>query len=66
MVVLVGIMIQVFHPRIGLTAFFAGMLEVDAPNWMGSRSAFPHVYVGQDCGKTWAFAHYLSGGARND
>jgi multiple sugar transport system permease protein/putative aldouronate transport system permease protein len=46
MVVLVGIMIQVFHPRIGLTAFFAGMLEVDAPNWMGSRSAFPHVYVG--------------------
>ena len=46
MVVLVGIMIQVFHPRIGLTAFFARMLEVDAPNWMGSRSAFPHVYVG--------------------
>ena len=46
MVVLVGIMIQVFHPRIGLTAFIAGMLEVDAPNWMGSRSAFPHVYVG--------------------
>ena len=46
MVVLVGIMIQVFHPRVGLTAFIAGMLEVDAPNWMGSRSAFPHVYVG--------------------
>lgn len=46
MVVLVGIMIQVFHPRIGLTAFIARMLEVDAPNWMGSRSAFPHVYVG--------------------
>ena len=46
MVVLVGIMIQVFHPRIGLTAFLARMLEVDAPNWMGSRSAFPHVYVG--------------------
>ena len=45
-VVLVGIMIQVFHPRIGLTAFFARMLEVHAPNWMGSRSAFPHVYVG--------------------
>tara|TARA_B100000029_G_scaffold488387_1_gene544907 strand:- start:5528 stop:6472 length:945 start_codon:yes stop_codon:yes gene_type:complete len=46
MVVLVGIMIQVFHPRIGLTAFLARMLEVDAPNWMGSPSAFPHVYVG--------------------
>tara|TARA_B100001964_G_scaffold158487_1_gene174067 strand:- start:343 stop:1158 length:816 start_codon:yes stop_codon:yes gene_type:complete len=46
MVVLVGIMIQVFHPRVGLTAFIAGILEVDAPNWMGNRSAFPHVYVG--------------------
>ena len=46
MVVLVGIMLQVFHPRIGLTAYFARILELDAPNWMGSRSAFPHVFVG--------------------
>ena len=46
MVVLVGIMLQIFHPRIGLTAYFARMFDLDAPNWMGSRTAFSHVFVG--------------------
>lgn len=44
-VVLVGIMFQFLHPRVGFTAVLANMIGVDPPNWMGSAAAFRHVFV---------------------
>ncbi|MEM7133846.1 MAG: ABC transporter permease subunit [Chloroflexota bacterium] len=44
-VVLVGIMFQFLHPRVGFTAVLANMIGADPPNWMGSSAAFRHVFV---------------------
>lgn len=44
-VVIVGMLFQFLHPRVGLTAAIAQVLGVDAPNWMGDPQAFRHVFV---------------------
>lgn len=44
-VVMVGIMKQVFHPRIGLIAAIGVMLGFTATDPFASASTFPHLYV---------------------
>lgn len=44
-VVMVGILKQLLHPRMGLYAVFAGMLGIETFDVFGSASAFPHLYV---------------------
>lgn len=44
-VVMVGILFQFLHPRVGLTAALANLLGLDAPNWMGDPGAFRHIFV---------------------
>ena len=44
-VVIVGMLFQFLHPRVGFTAAIANMLGMDAPNWMGDPGAFRHIFV---------------------
>lgn len=44
-VVMVGILKQLLHPRLGLYAIFAEMLGLPTVDVFGSAAAFPHLYV---------------------
>ena len=44
-VVIVGMLFQFLHPRVGFTAALANMLGLPAPNWMGDPDAFRHIFV---------------------
>jgi putative aldouronate transport system permease protein len=44
-VVMVGILKQLLHPRMGLLATFAGLLGIQVGDVFGSSSAFAHLYV---------------------
>ena len=44
-VVIVGMLYQFLHPRVGFTASLANMLGVASPNWMGDPGAFRHIFV---------------------
>ncbi len=44
-VVMVGILKQLLHPRLGIVAIFADMLGVTIPDMFASSAAFPHLYV---------------------
>lgn len=45
-VVMVGLIIQVFNPRIGLYGIiYSAVTGKNAPDVLGSASAFPHIYV---------------------
>lgn len=44
-VVIVGMLFQFLHPRVGFTAVLANALGLNAPNWMGDPSAFRHIFV---------------------
>ncbi len=44
-VVIVGMLFQFLHPRVGFTAALAGMLDQPSPNWMGDPGAFRHIFV---------------------
>ncbi len=44
-VVIVGMLFQFLHPRVGLTASLANLLGLAAPNWMGDPGAFRHIFV---------------------
>ena len=44
-VVIVGMLFQFLHPRVGFTAAIANVLGMDAPNWMGDPGAFRHIFV---------------------
>ena len=44
-VVMVGILKQLLHPRMGLLATFAGFLGLQVGDVFGSSSAFAHLYV---------------------
>ena len=44
-VVLVGMLFQFLHPRVGFTAVLSELIGADAPNWMGNAAAFRHVFV---------------------
>jgi len=44
-VVIVGMLFQFLHPRVGFTAVLANALGMSAPNWMGDPDAFRHIFV---------------------
>ncbi|MCY4145521.1 MAG: ABC transporter permease subunit [Chloroflexi bacterium] len=44
-VVIVGMLFQFMHPRVGFTAALANMLGQASPNWMGDPGAFRHIFV---------------------
>lgn len=44
-VVIVGMLFQFMHPRVGFTASLANMLGQAPPNWMGDPGAFRHIFV---------------------
>jgi putative aldouronate transport system permease protein len=44
-VVIVGMLFQFLHPRVGFTAVMANALGIPPPNWMGNPDAFRHVFV---------------------
>jgi len=44
-VVIVGMLYQFLHPRVGFTASLANMLGLAPPNWMGNPGAFRHIFV---------------------
>jgi ABC-type polysaccharide transport system permease subunit len=44
-VVMVGILKQLLHPRMGLLATFAGLLGIQVGDAFGSSAAFAHLYV---------------------
>ena len=44
-VVIVGMLFQFLHPRVGFTAVIATALDLKPPNWMGDPNAFRHIFV---------------------
>ena len=44
-VVIVGMLFQFLHPRVGFTASLANMLGIAPPNLMGDPAAFAHIFV---------------------
>ena len=44
-VVIVGMLFQFLHPRVGFTASLANMLGMASPNAMGDPAAFAHIFV---------------------
>ena len=44
-VVIVGMLFQFLHPRVGFTASLANLLGLAPPNWMGDPGAFRHIFV---------------------
>ena len=44
-VVIVGMLFQFLHPRVGFTASLANLIGVPPPNAMGDPSAFAHIFV---------------------
>jgi len=44
-VVIVGMLFQFLHPRVGYTASLANLLGALPPNWMGDPGAFRHIFV---------------------
>ncbi len=44
-VVIVGMLFQFLHPRVGFTASLAQLLGQSPPNWMGDPGAFRHIFV---------------------
>ena len=44
-VVIVGMLFQFLHPRVGFTASLANLLGQAPPNWMGDPGAFRHIFV---------------------
>ena len=44
-VVIVSMLFQFLHPRVGFTASLAHLLGLPPPNWMGSPGAFRHIFV---------------------
>ena len=44
-VVIVGMLFQFLHPRVGFTASLAHLLGQSPPNWMGDPGAFRHIFV---------------------
>ncbi len=44
-VVIVGMLFQFLHPRVGYTASLANLLGQSPPNWMGDPGMFRHIFV---------------------
>ena len=58
-VVIVGMLFQFLHPRVGLTAVLANALGLDAPNWMGDPDAFRHIFVWSGVWQETGFASII-------
>ena len=44
-VVIVGMLFQFLHPRVGFTGVLAQSMGMKPPNWMGDPLAFRHIFV---------------------
>jgi len=58
-VVIVGILFQFLHPRIGFTAILANAMGLPPPNWMGNPDAFRHVFVWSGVWQEMGFASII-------
>ena len=58
-VVIVGMLFQFLHPRVGFTAVLAASLGLDAPNWMGNPDAFRHIFVWSGVWQETGFASII-------
>ena len=58
-VVIVGMLFQFLHPRVGFTAVLAQSLGLDAPNWMGDPGAFRHIFVWSGVWQEMGFASII-------
>ena len=58
-VVIVGMLFQFLHPRVGLTAALAHSLGLDPPNWMGDPTAFRHIFVWSGVWQETGFASII-------
>jgi putative aldouronate transport system permease protein len=58
-VVIVGMLFQFLHPRVGLTATLATSLGLDPPNWMGDPAAFRHIFVWSGVWQETGFASII-------
>jgi multiple sugar transport system permease protein/putative aldouronate transport system permease protein len=58
-VVIVGMLFQFLHPRVGFTAVIANMFGLDPPNWMGNPDAFRHVFVWSGVWQEMGFASII-------
>lgn len=68
-VVMVGMILQILNPRIGLVANVAGWFGIeDIPNLMASPQAFPHVYVWSGIWQSmgWSTIIYMSALSSSD
>ena len=58
-VVIVAILFQFLHPRIGFTAILANAMGLPPPNWMGNPDAFRHVFVWSGVWQEMGFASII-------
>ncbi len=58
-VVIVGMLFQFLHPRVGFTAVIATAMGLDPPNWMGNPDAFRHVFVWSGVWQEMGFASII-------
>ncbi|HML47577.1 MAG TPA: ABC transporter permease subunit [Clostridia bacterium] len=60
-VVLVGMVIQIFHPMMGLYGYFYGLFNNGAhpADLMGDSSAFPHLYVWSGIWQTFGWGSII-------
>ncbi len=67
-VVIVGLLNQLFNPRVGLFAFIANIFGQTIPDVFASSAAFPHLYVWSDIWQHagWASIMYMAALSRVD
>jgi multiple sugar transport system permease protein/putative aldouronate transport system permease protein len=58
-VVIVGMLFQFLHPRVGFTAVIANSFGLSPPNWMGNPDAFRHVFVWSGVWQEMGFASII-------
>ena len=58
-VVIVSMLFQFLHPRVGFTAVLAKGMGLDAPNWMGDPGLFRHIFVWSGVWQDTGFASII-------
>ena len=58
-VVIVSMLFQFLHPRVGFTAVLAKGIGLDAPNWMGDPGLFRHIFVWSGVWQDTGFASII-------
>ena len=61
-VIMVGILVQLFNPRVGLYGNICGLLGIEAKDLWSSANAFPHFYVWSSIWQSlgWSSIIYLA------